>query len=516
MRTNLILTLILGFSISFSAISQTGHWCGLENSDMLREKLVKNKAKWGDTYKKGKVERFVPVTIHRVGKNNGTGSISEEEVYSSICTLNERHEALGTEFRFFIHAMNEVNNSEYSVHPQRNGARLRNLANRSEHRNSLNLFVVDDIRSRNPDANLPGEPDSVSVIAGYYTRGFDYIVVRQQNMADATFTLEHEIGHFFTLMHTHNGWEQFPYQATEDGEKVEILTVESNQTGATVRVELMDGSNCEIAGDNICDTPPDYGFGQACSCCRMNYVVLDRNCDTIRPMLNNIMAYSERCSDWIFSPDQITAMQTDYDTRNELLAGAEDVTEYTPIKGQVTLVAPGRPGAVDRVDIYDEVFFDWEDVPEAEFYILNINGESQVVEESELTVTTLNPGAINSWSVKAYNKFGGGCFGSTEIAFLTGTGSVSVSDIEQIESIQLVPNPVTLNDELRLSFSSSESMNGQLKMLDLSGKVFYEKELSVKAGFNLINISTQGFQSGLYILYMETSHGTLTQKVIIK
>ena len=122
-------------------------------------------------------------------------------------------------------------------------------------------------------------------IAGFYAGGQnDFVVMNQNSMGDDDYTLEHELGHFFTLPHTHRGWDQTrPFDAPPDwtpgynaaihGDTVRLTTVSSSQSG-TVSVELVDGSNCLSAADEICDTPPDYGFGFACSCCSMVFLSL--------------------------------------------------------------------------------------------------------------------------------------------------------------------------------------------------------------------------------------------------
>lgn len=88
-------------------------------------------------------------------------------------------------------------------------------------------------------------------------------------------TISHEVGHEFSLAHTHH---------TQFG------------------VELVDGSNCETAGDLICDTPADPNRIDLCNtnCIwRGTYedengydiYLLDANGDKYNPDVNNIMSY---------------------------------------------------------------------------------------------------------------------------------------------------------------------------------------------------------------------------------
>lgn len=81
-------------------------------------------------------------------------------------------------------------------------------------------------------------------------------------------TLLHEMGHYFGLPHTFEG------------------------SG----VELVDGSNCETAGDGICDTPADpfvegEDMAEYVSDCRFISLKVDANGEYYRPDIGNIMSY---------------------------------------------------------------------------------------------------------------------------------------------------------------------------------------------------------------------------------
>lgn len=80
--------------------------------------------------------------------------------------------------------------------------------------------------------------------------------------------LTHELGHFFGLLHTFEG----------SGE------------------ELVDGSNCETAGDKICDTPADpydveFKIEEYVNDCIFFNVQKDANGDFYQPQVGNIMSY---------------------------------------------------------------------------------------------------------------------------------------------------------------------------------------------------------------------------------
>lgn len=104
-----------------------------------------------------------------------------------------------------------------------------------------------------------------------------------------TRTFAHELGHFFSLLHTFEG------------------------NGS----ELVDGSNCTTEGDGICDTPADpYTEGEPLANyvnadCRFISPLTDANGDYYNPDLGNIMSYYE-CDTCGFSWEQLNKMAQAY------------------------------------------------------------------------------------------------------------------------------------------------------------------------------------------------------------
>jgi hypothetical protein len=81
-------------------------------------------------------------------------------------------------------------------------------------------------------------------------------------------TYAHELGHYFSLRHTFENKGGF---------------------------ELVNKSNCTIAGDSICDTPADPGSGANGSCI-FTSTAKDSNGDYYDPDVTNIMSYySDAC-----------------------------------------------------------------------------------------------------------------------------------------------------------------------------------------------------------------------------
>ncbi|NNF21648.1 MAG: hypothetical protein HKN67_06885, partial [Saprospiraceae bacterium] len=354
-----IITFLSAFLFfQFSAQAQAFK-CGTDQSDAFMEDLIRNKKNWDNTMQKAQVERFVPVQFHLIANNDGSGRVDPRTVLKSLCELNENYDSL--ELRFYLaDEMNEINNTQINNNPGGNASAsaMRNAKNNA----AMNVFVIDD---------------SGEGVAGFYTQGGDYIVVNQNQLLLDRHTTEHEVGHFFTLAHTHRGWEDQPYDPAIHGDTVLVTTVNSSQS-PTIGVELVDGSNCgnlgwnnPLAGDGICDTPPDYGFGQRCNCCNMGWTVYDRNGDLIEPMLNNVMSYSENCSPWNFTPQQVLAVKTSYDSDRRAYLRVNEVSDYTPLTEGSVIVSPMN---LETIDSYNGVLLEWESVPNAEEYIITVDG----------------------------------------------------------------------------------------------------------------------------------------------
>jgi len=115
-----------------------------------------------------------------------------------------------------------------------------------------------------------------------------YVMVVNYCISATGTTLAHELGHYFGLLHTHE---------TSNGD------------------ELVDGSNCETAGDGICDTPADpFVLGAPITWtdpmdpCRFVFRGVDANGQFYTPHTANVMSYYPSGCNCGFTYDQLTLM----------------------------------------------------------------------------------------------------------------------------------------------------------------------------------------------------------------
>ena len=115
-------------------------------------------------------------------------------------------------------------------------------------------------------------------------RNRDLICIANRTLDNGK-TLIHEIGHFFTLLHT--------------------FQPPSNCSGCPSE-ERADGSNCSTTGDLICDTPADpadINFVDVRTCAYYGNIK-DKRGIIYHPIINNFMSYYDACCDYKFTGQQ--------------------------------------------------------------------------------------------------------------------------------------------------------------------------------------------------------------------
>jgi len=499
-----VLLILISGIFGLVSLQAQDNFCGTVYTQEMHKALQDNKNHWNRDLK-SQVPRFIPVTFLLVADNNGNRRASETSAYQALCTLNERYDASGVDLFFYVKQFEEINDSGIHTDPFSAGFRMRNLKKNF----TMNIFIVDDIDNGNPD----------SVTRGFYSPAGDYLVVRKDDLGDTGYTLEHEIGHFFTLKHPHYGWEDESYNQIDYPEKITFTTISGSTQvpqGLAVPVELVDGSNCETAADCLCDTPADYGIGFSCNCCVMPYAALDANCDTLVTMFDNVMAYSDGCGERQFTDDQVMAMNASYDASNRnFLRVSVSENEYRPVDQPVTLLTPENG---EKVQYYNDILFSWEPVPNATFYILDIDGAKYTVTGTEQRIFDRAANeAFLFWSVRAFGPFGGGCSGATEQRFDTGDEFLSaVNDLSFVSEIDFYPNPASKSQELKLTFESERSEAATISLMDVTGKTISVKDHVIRTGQNLLVFDLTNADSGLLLMEVRTESGSLIEKIIVE
>jgi hypothetical protein len=422
----------------------------------------------------------VPLAIHLVARTNGAGRVPIKRALEVVCELNAYYAPADISFYLAPAGFNLINddgifsNSDFAVNQ---------LTMESHRRDSaLNVFVVNTIGSSN--------------VVGVYDSNKDWVLVQRNVFLPGNATLAHEIGHYFSLLHPHFGWDAAPWNINIHGNPAP----DTASDGITP-TERVDGSNCEVAGDRLCDTPPDYNLG-------LNW---QQNCDyageardpanqPLDPNERLIMGYfSEDCRD-SFSEAQITLMQLDLQDE----ARAYLYPDYTPISAE--LATPATLGApLDLAEATDRVLnFSWETVPAASHYYLEFDRSPDFNLDPQGRLSTSTSVAIpfdwreNTtyyWRVWAWNESSFCLPPSPANTFETTLVSSTASPFGESEVFTLN----TVGGQPVLSYTLDRPARPTLQIYHLDGRLRSSSPLLLTTGKGQLNLHTSPLPAGLYL-----------------
>ncbi|HOY15219.1 MAG TPA: hypothetical protein PLY70_18865, partial [Saprospiraceae bacterium] len=334
----------------FLAAKCLGQECGVTTQDQ---------ESWSKRYERNLLQRNsvnhrtlaeIPITFHLVGRQNGVGRAAIKEALSLLCQLNQDFKGALITFYLSENGINLVNDDGIFTAPQ---LAINKLAmQKIRNPNSINVFVANKIN------------DGGAI--GIYDEAEDWVLIHKSAFLSGNKTLAHEIGHFFSLYHPHFGWESTPWTTANDGTKVGVMASD----GKTL-TENMDRINCYLAGDQLCDTPPDYNFGLNWQkSCVFGGMALDANGTRVIPDESLIMSYFNDSCRSTFTQEQISLMRTDLtaDNRQFLFGGA---TPPNLSLGKETEIRD--PEGMTSYFSKDSISFSWDPVVNANFYYLEVD-----------------------------------------------------------------------------------------------------------------------------------------------
>lgn len=253
----------------------------------------------------------IPIKFHSVRPSDGSGGLTEGQANSILSKTNQYYSNAGIEF-FQYGEINYINSDAFY---NLNSANEGGLAVANDVSQVINLYLMNSLQSN----GLP--------LCGYtrFPPSSDRVFSTYGCALNGT-TVEHELGHYFTLFHTHG----------------------KTNTGTTD--ELVNGSNCSNAGDNICDTPADPNLsGRVSATCIYTGTAVDANGQSFIPDVANVMSYSrDQCTNR-FSAGQYERIRSGYENgRNYLLvetpnfaANFYSSTRNTCRTGSISFTATG-------------------------------------------------------------------------------------------------------------------------------------------------------------------------------
>ncbi|MEP1782919.1 T9SS type A sorting domain-containing protein [Reichenbachiella sp.] len=221
---NIILTVLsLLFGLTISSFGQSNDTCGAVPGEMYLDHLISSLGAREELINQYYQERSsarttsisIPVQFHVTRTDDGENqAVSDVNILSVLDNLNAAYAPMNMTF-MACGQTKFIDNT--SLHTNFKKDTDDTMLDQYDDKFVLNFYLVGNLDGLNGYAKFPQDQ-------------IDRVVVEAENAL--TSTVIHEVGHYFSLLHTYS---------TSRG------------------IELVDGSNCLVSGDLICDTPPDPG-----------------------------------------------------------------------------------------------------------------------------------------------------------------------------------------------------------------------------------------------------------------
>jgi hypothetical protein len=438
---------------------------------------------------------YVPVTVHIIGRDNSSGFYRLEEAIRCVCEMNEKFAPAFIRYYLmpgepFIYHSNTL----WYDHDWNGGAEMISSTRLDDR---LNVYMVD-----NPAGNC-----------GY--SWYDAIVIGKNCSGAGNTTWSHEAGHHFSLPHPFYGLE---------GTNIDPNQPAPTELGGAL-VELLDGSNCLVAGDNFCDTRPDYITDRwSCDDNSESYSTFhDPTGASFKVDGSLYMSYSSDACQSRFSEEQIQAMRINlYTEHNAYLQVFEEGTMLADDL-QVQLISPIDSASVQ----FNSVTFNWAPIVGADIYVLEISLSPTfpftLINKSFFngtTSTTITQGLPNNrllyWRVKTYSNWD---ICQPNDATQTGVAKTinlsATNDFERVAFVELTPNPVIGGGIAQLSIESSEAFDALLQITDASGRLMENKVVRIGFGSSILPIETYNVPAGIYQVTLQSNKGVVVKRMAV-
>ncbi len=459
---------------------------------------------------------LVPITLHIVGDDEGDGYIRGTNLFDGLCRLNEDFEPAN--IQFYLSDVRFINNSAYYTHETVLEGAYMMFAENVE--NTINCYVVAD-PAGNAGYNLP--------YAG--------IAMGKSSVSSFSSTWAHEVGHNLSLPHPFLGWEggygidgstvnynnPAPETVTYDYTFFQDQLYEDTLIVDTAIVELVDGSNCQVAADGFCDTHPDYlATRWNCGATDSSQVIQkDPMGVSFRSDGTLIMSYSDDACANRFTEEQIAAMRANlYDEKPELI---ENQIEGLPLAGTPTEAISPQIGETVQ---FDDVLLEWEEVENADYYVVQISflpnfpgpltDEFLTVDGNNIAIGSLFNDRTYYWKVQAYNSHTF-CTEVSDVFEFETADLVATTEFENVLEASILPNPAQQGNEILIVSKSSQNKVIDLQLFDISGSLLFETNTQLVAGTTTWTLpGSAALPAGTYILRMQSGDAFLSKRLVVQ
>ena len=313
----------------YIVLSQNTMGCGTD--------ILFDQKQWqASLLKKNKVNKSllsdstVPVKFHFISYSDSTETTDSTIAFNELSISGEYFKNAGIIFK-------HCGNIDYIYDDEfASFEKLKDelICNQRDFPNVINIYFLPEL--------FKEENGSSIEFCGYtYLNGTKNRVLINNSCLENSTTLAHELGHYFSLLHTH-----------------EIM----------YGIEYVNGSNCDETGDFFCDTPADPGLNINNTLSNCVYIgqELDPLGQGYYPSTENIMSYNpyKTCRDE-FSIEQLqqvdyffrsnsNKLHCIYDTELSYLASSFDLILFpNPVKNFLALTANIPNDAIVEIIVSD-------------------------------------------------------------------------------------------------------------------------------------------------------------------
>ncbi|MBK8722019.1 MAG: T9SS type A sorting domain-containing protein [Saprospiraceae bacterium] len=446
---------------------------------------------------------YIPLSLHNVGSDQGSGYLQNSRILESLCRINEDFKPANIQF-FLAGNITYINNSAWNNHQEiLTGA---DMMLKNNIKNSVNIYY-----------------NSTAAGNGGYNLPYAGISMLKTFVNATAHTLTHELGHAFSVQHTFLGWEgkvydnnfyktPAPQKVTYDYTLFKDSLITNKTIIDTAFVELVDGSNCAIAADKTCDTKADYlAYRWPCNSDGTSMQLQkDPNGADFRSDGTLYMTYSNDACQNRFSNDQIARM------RANILNKKKDML-YNQSPPIVISTNPILIFPIDsQIVQYDNVKLNWDATPNATSYLVHLSRfkamdileVDTIVTANSLNVKKLIKDRVYYWRVKPFNEkyF---CTNYTTQLFRTVDFTNNI-DIEEI-GLELYPNPISMGNDIQI-INNNLKEDTNLKIYNTNGELINNQ--TIDGNSTMIHIP-ENLSTGLYLLQFNQKNKVVVKKINI-
>ncbi len=273
----------------------------------------------------------LPIAIWIIQDSTNSNIITEEQIAVILAEANAAYFPMHMEFRQCGAPQYIQDEDLYDLAQNEESA----LIQAGHIENQINFYIANSLVTSQGDT-----------LCGYakFPGGTDVIAMDKDCLLDGS-TFVHELGHYFGLYHTHG------------------------TTNFSTSTELVNGLNCNVAGDDVCDTPADPNLRNLVEYdCLYDGDLLDANGDPYQPDPLNYMCYAPASCRSIFTDGQLERVKyvqkylRDYLVCDELDLSYSVTETFENCDSTLNVVfnyTGSDPDAIVNWDIDGDGFFDY-------------------------------------------------------------------------------------------------------------------------------------------------------------